>query len=167
MTVRTASQRSTPAATELCDGADNDCNGVTDEDGAEGCHDRFLDADRDGYGDAQSRCACVVAAPYDANNDQDCYDGNADAHPGQSGWFTSHRGDGSFDYDCDGVSTRYWTGVGYCAGATDLCDGGQGWLSGEAPCGETGTWMVKCHFDWFSCGSACCEDTESRTQKCQ
>lgn len=31
----------------------------------------------------------------------DCYDGNANAKPGQTTWFTTNRGDGSFDYDCN------------------------------------------------------------------
>ena len=31
----------------------------------------------------------------------DCYDGNANAKPGQTTWFTTDRGDGSFDYDCN------------------------------------------------------------------
>ena len=40
----------------------------------------------------------------------DCYDSNANARPGQTAWFTVHRGDGSFDYNCDGNSEfRYGT----------------------------------------------------------
>ena len=33
-------------------------------------------------------------------NNTDCYDANADAHPNQQSYFTSHRGDNSFNYDC-------------------------------------------------------------------
>jgi len=32
----------------------------------------------------------------------DCYDSNANAKPGQTSFFSANRGDGSFDYDCDG-----------------------------------------------------------------
>jgi hypothetical protein len=35
----------------------------------------------------------------------DCYP-NADAHPGQTAFFAAHRGDGSFDYDCDSAITK-------------------------------------------------------------
>jgi hypothetical protein len=39
----------------------------------------------------------------------DCYDNNANAKPGQTAWFTTNRGDGSYDYDCNGSSQPYYT----------------------------------------------------------
>src|SRR3989344_134802 len=39
----------------------------------------------------------------------DCYDANANAYPGQATWFNANRGDGSFDYNCDGTETLRWT----------------------------------------------------------
>ena len=36
----------------------------------------------------------------------DCYDGNADANPSSGISASVHRGDGSFDYDCDGLETQ-------------------------------------------------------------
>lgn len=36
----------------------------------------------------------------------DCYDGNAAAKPGQLAYFSSARGDASFDYDCSGAEER-------------------------------------------------------------
>jgi hypothetical protein len=38
----------------------------------------------------------------------DCYDLNPSTYPGQTEWFQVHRGDGSFDYDCDTVQTKEW-----------------------------------------------------------
>lgn len=35
----------------------------------------------------------------------DCYDSNANAYPGSSYCSDQHRGDGSYDYNCDGVET--------------------------------------------------------------
>ena len=35
----------------------------------------------------------------------DCYDSNANAYPGQTSSFTTNRGDGSYDYNCDGSTT--------------------------------------------------------------
>lgn len=39
----------------------------------------------------------------------DCYDINGNAHPGQTTYFPTNRGDGSFDYDCDGQVTKLIT----------------------------------------------------------
>ena len=52
-----------PSATELCDGVDNDCDGETDESGAEGETDWYLDADEDGEGTASdmvTSCDCLL-----------------------------------------------------------------------------------------------------------
>lgn len=36
----------------------------------------------------------------------DCYDSSANAKPTQTSYFTTNRGDGSFDYDCDSAETK-------------------------------------------------------------
>jgi len=36
------------------------------------------------------------------NLGNDCYDNNASANPDQTGYFSVNRGDGSWDYNCDG-----------------------------------------------------------------
>ena len=52
-------------------------------------------------------------------------DGNAQANPlMQTAWFDTHRGDGSYDYNCDGNETQQDTTIGDCAcwlygGSTD------------------------------------------------
>jgi len=62
----------------------------------------YIDRDGDGYGDYSSGISsCTQPSGYVANNG-DCYDYNANAHPNQSSYFGSNRGDGSFDYDCSG-----------------------------------------------------------------
>lgn len=38
----------------------------------------------------------------------DCYDNNASAKPGQTTYFATDRGDGSFDFDCDMDETQRW-----------------------------------------------------------
>ena len=63
-----------PGATELCNGADDDCDGFTDE---------GFDPDGDGFG------ACTATA--------DCWEGNASVFPG-----AVETADG-VDEDCDGV----------------------------------------------------------------
>ncbi|MGM0577500.1 MAG: MopE-related protein [Myxococcota bacterium] len=48
-----------PDAPERCNGVDDDCDGETDEEDADGCTDYYLDADGDGAGTAQTRrCLC-------------------------------------------------------------------------------------------------------------
>ena len=71
----------------------------------------YRDADGDGYGTSTTTTsACTQPAGY-VSNSSDCYDGNINAKPGQTAFFTVNRGDGSFDYDCSGGIT-YRTGSG-------------------------------------------------------
>ena len=53
-----------------------------------------------------------------------------------------HRGDGSFDYNCDGIeeleiNTLFWCN-GSCTSYTE------GWYLSKPGCGETGTYVVWC-----------------------
>jgi len=49
----------------------------------------------------------------------DCYDDNANAYPGQTAYFATDRGDGSFDYNCDGNSN--YEGLG-CVSFETYCE---------------------------------------------
>jgi len=63
----------------------------------------YQDSDIDTYGNPSvSTEACDDDPPtgYVTNN-SDCYDSSANAKPGQTTCFTTNRGDGSFDYNCD------------------------------------------------------------------
>ncbi|MBI2592749.1 MAG: hypothetical protein HYW37_01120 [Candidatus Colwellbacteria bacterium] len=63
----------------------------------------YTDSDADGYGSSGPGSVCSGASlpgGYVSNN-SDCYDSNANARPGQGSFFTTNRGDGSFDYDCN------------------------------------------------------------------
>jgi hypothetical protein len=64
----------------------------------------YRDNDGDGYGAGTLYSVCSgssLPSGYVSNN-TDCYDSNADAHPGQTYFFVVNRGDGSFDYNCNG-----------------------------------------------------------------
>ena len=74
-----------PDASEVCDGVDNDCDGLTDDDdpGVTGQATWYADADNDGYGDsAVSVLACEQPNGYVADS-TDCDDTNAEVNPGQ------------------------------------------------------------------------------------
>jgi hypothetical protein len=89
-----------PGAVEVCNGQDQNCNGATDEDGAEGCVDFWQDVDKDGQGaeDVGVRCLCAAdaAAFFVASAGGDCDDKNAFVKQG------AVEGCNGRDDDCDG-----------------------------------------------------------------
>jgi hypothetical protein len=71
-----------PDATEACNGVDDDCDGVVDEPGAEGCKTFYRDLDSDGSGlPADSKCLCGPDSPYSALVAGDCDDTDSLVHP--------------------------------------------------------------------------------------
>lgn len=108
----------------------------------------YRDADGDGFGDKTKPIKGCEAPLGFVDNADDCYDGNRHARPGQRGYFAEHRGDGSFDYDCDGKATRRFTSRGFCrereGGAG--CTFDSGWTGKTIPaCGEPA------EFAWMTC----------------
>ncbi|MCK6524669.1 hypothetical protein L6R49_24950 [Myxococcota bacterium] len=90
-----------PDAAEVCDGADNNCDGLTDDDDPAldltTATTWYLDLDGDGHGDeTSSREACAAAGDESALSD-DCDDGDAGVSPSAS------EVCGGGDEDCDGL----------------------------------------------------------------
>jgi len=74
---------STPEKEKCGDGIDNDCNGLTDEAGCEGCVFYFKDEDYDGFGLTEDAlCLEEPKHPYIAKVGGDCDDTSADIKPG-------------------------------------------------------------------------------------
>ncbi|MBN2798046.1 MAG: hypothetical protein JXX28_02775 [Deltaproteobacteria bacterium] len=84
-----------PGADEVCDEADNDCDGTADEDATD-APTWYDDADGDGYGNqARPATSCLAPAGY-VSDATDCDDLAPTAHPGGTEVCDGH------DNDCDG-----------------------------------------------------------------
>lgn len=125
-----------PAATEACNGFDDDCDGASDE----GVLAEWLpDLDGDGFGSEASGRRIVACARPEAHADRggDCDDARAAVHPGAVEICDA----AGADEDCNGFpddvpggcdcvegTTRGCSATGRCAGATQACVGGR-WAS--------------------------------------
>ena len=125
-------------AEEICDGADNDCDGEVDEDVTSTF---YADTDQDGFGDEGNTAeACEVPSGY-ASVGNDCNDEDAESYPG-----AAERCDKA-DNDCDGeidedVTTEWYAdGDGDTYGdpdsTWDSCNPPEGYVANEDDCDDT------------------------------
>lgn len=98
---------------------------------------RYRDADGDGYGNPSVTISSCPIAGY-VDNASDCYDSNANVKPGSTICSTSHRGDGSYDWNCSGGGSACGTGYysTYYAGTN--------WIVDENECGTNKAGEPKC-----------------------
>ncbi|MCP4808581.1 MAG: hypothetical protein GY913_35355 [Proteobacteria bacterium] len=152
-----------PSLFELCNGFDDDCDGVIDGKDALDPGTWYRDADGDGYGDGGDVAhSCDMPSGY-ADNMSDCYDGSAYAFPGQTDWFDVERGDGSFDYDCNGAADRVLTDFGSCDWGSTCVLQTHGWWEWSIPdCGEWGEVLDDCDGSW-----TCNETISTAIQSCR
>ncbi len=127
----------------------------------------YIDKDGDGYGDANSECKRIPANdvakfPNYVENNRDCYDENANVHPGQAQFFVDPRGDGSnlqYDYNCDGIVELQYPSNGRCQGGCG--EAVQGWDGAIPSPGANGQWLKDCD---YKLGHGCVMQREGRKQ---
>lgn len=136
-----------PAATETCNGLDDNCDGAIDEDTAADAPTWYLDDDGDGEGDAgATTAACAQPVGY-SEWDSDCDDSDASVFLG-----ATETCDG-LDENCDGVADNGALGGDViCAASSCLAildDGsstGDGlyWLDPDEDGDTTDAWQAWC-----------------------
>lgn len=106
----------------------------------------YKDSDGDGYGNPGQNILRPWKPDGYVKNSDDCYDENKEAYPGQNNFFKKDRGDGSFDYDCNGTSEKEFTHMGNCVGTGPIEDptARQGWDGRIPDPGKKGDWLRDC-----------------------
>jgi len=129
-----------PAASEVCDSFDNNCDGVIDTDAV----DRqtfYADTDGDGYGDpSKTAMACEAPSGYISDN-TDCNDTSPSVYPGASE--TCNQVDDDCDGQMDeGVKLIYYAdvdqdGYGNPLISIEACSTPSGYVSDNTDCKDT------------------------------
>jgi len=132
-----------PAAAELCDGADNDCDGTVDEDDASDAATWYADDDGDGHGDAAATTTACAQPSGAVSDDSDCDDDDDDVYPGAEETCdgVDEDCDGSVDESASDASTWYTDsdsdGYGDATDSEEACSAPAGSVSDSSDCDDT------------------------------
>jgi hypothetical protein len=130
-----------PDGEEVCDDADNDCNGTIDDDYASDAAVWYADSDDDGYGTGSSWAASCDQPQGFVASDTDCDDTAENVYPGATEFCDEQ------DNDCDGsvdenVELTWYAdadddGYGDAASPTSACTQPTGYVSDASDCDDT------------------------------
>jgi len=130
-----------PAATEFCNGHDDDCDGEVDEADAADTLTWYADVDVDNYGDdATTTAACSPPSGYVEDN-TDCDDSDALVNPAAE---ELHNG---VDNDCDGLVDCEDGDLAHAPECEeqDCSDGLDDDHDGLVDCDDDDCWTLDCH----------------------
>ena len=149
--------------TEVCDGRDNNCDGLTDELLTVTV---YMDADGDGYGTGGVRQGCPGADGF-APRDGDCDDDNARRHPDAP--FSSMATQGGYDFNCDGDEELEFEAFDDLDAARAHCvdcpvDSSRGHYLGAVSCGDVDATTFTCVAE---SGRCVVSQMENQTVRCR
>ncbi len=133
-----------PDAVEVCyNGKDDNCNGVTDEEGATSGRVWYADLDSDGYGDASITIEACAQPEFYAENKWDCNESDPTINPG------AVEVCDYVDNDCDGqvdeatsedapvwFPDRDGDGYGDASSPLQACEAPAGYTADSSDCGD-------------------------------
>jgi hypothetical protein len=132
-----------PAADEICDGQDNDCDGFTDEEDAIDLLTWYQDTDGDGYGDPLVSDESCEAPPGFVSLATDCDTSDPEQYPGADEYCNGEDDDCDSDIDeDDSVDVLTWysdddgDGYGDPLSFTNSCEQPSGYLSDDSDCDD-------------------------------
>ena len=124
-------------AVETCNGVDDDCSGLTDEEGALGCKAYWRDEDLDAFGGGLPKCLCAVAGFFTAEAGGDCNDTDPAVNPAA----TETCGNGKDD-NCNGSENEV-DAIGCLRYYPDLDSDGYGTGEGRCLCAAIWDYSAK------------------------
>jgi hypothetical protein len=133
-----------PAATELCNGYDDDCDTEIDENSAADAGTWYADTDTDGFGDpATATVACAAPAGYVADG-TDCDDARALTNPAATEFCNGHDDncDGRIDEDTAADAATWYAdvdvdGFGNVAASDVECSQPAGYVADSSDCDDS------------------------------